>query len=182
MAKRIFDIVFSFFGLIVAGWLLLFCWLLATADTKRNGMFVQKRIGQHAKIFNIYKLRTIHADGKISGIGNFLRNSKLDELPQLWNVLIGDMSFVGPRPDIAGYYDRLSPHFSPILLLKPGITGPASIKYYDEEKLLATQENPKAYNDEIIFPDKLKINLDYWQNRSVWLDIKIIFFTLFRKK
>ena len=103
-----------------------------------------------------------------------------DELPELLNVLLGHMSFVGPRPDVVGYADKLVGDDRAILKLRPGITGPASLKYSNEEEILADQENPKAYNDEVIYPDKVKINLDYCNNQSIWLDIKIIFATIFR--
>lgn len=115
----------------------------------------------------------------ISAWGSFLRNSKLDELPQLFNILKGDMSFVGPRPDIPGYYNLLQGENRKILTLKPGLTSEASIKYKDEEELLAQQENPLAYNDHIIFPDKVKMNLEYYHQRSFWGDLGIIFKTIF---
>ena len=110
----------------------------------------------------------------ISPLGRFLRKTKLDELPQLWNVLIGDMSFVGPRPDIPGYYDILEGEARKVLELKPGITSLASIKYRDEECILKTQNNPSEYNDTVLFPDKVKMNLDYYYNRSFFGDLKII--------
>jgi lipopolysaccharide/colanic/teichoic acid biosynthesis glycosyltransferase len=107
-----------------------------------------------------------------------LRKYKLDELPELWNVLIGDMSLVGPRPDVPGYADLLKRDDRKILELRPGITGPASLKYADEEAILADQTDPQKYNDEVIFPDKVRINLDYMNHWSFWLDIKIIFCTI----
>jgi lipopolysaccharide/colanic/teichoic acid biosynthesis glycosyltransferase len=110
----------------------------------------------------------------------FFRNSKLDELPQLWNVFLGDMSFVGPRPDIAGYYDVLEGENRKILELKPGLTSLASIKYANEDDILAHQENPLVYNDTILFPDKVKMNLAYFYNNSLLGDVKIILNTLFR--
>ena len=117
----------------------------------------------------------------ISALGVFLRKSKIDELPQLYNVLVGDMSFVGPRPDVAGYYDQLQGDARTLLDLKPGITGPASLKYYNEEQLLSQQANPVHYNDTVIFPDKVRMNLDYYYNRSFIYDLKIIINTIFRK-
>jgi len=120
--------------------------------------------------------------GKVTTpFGVFMRKFKLDELPQLYNVLRGQMSFVGPRPDVPGYYDKLTGNATVLLQLKPGITGPASIKYANEEALLATVPNPLEYNDAVIFPDKVKINLAYYYNRSLWLDIKIIAWTIARK-
>ena len=119
-------------------------------------------------------------DNRVTKVGVFLRRYKLDELPELINVLIGDMSFVGPRPDVPGYADKLVGDDKDILKLRPGITGLASLRYSNEEEILAKQENPKAYNDEVIYPDKVKINLEYYNNQSIWLDIKIIFATIFR--
>ena len=186
MIKRLFDFIFSLLGLVVTGWLVLVFYLLATIDTRQSGLFVQERIGQYGKKFSIYKLRTMrwNAVGQptISALGVFLRKSKIDELPQLYNVLVGDMSFVGPRPDVAGYYDQLQGDARTLLDLKPGITGPASLKYYNEEQLLSQQANPVHYNDTVIFPDKVRINLNYQAQQSLGLDLTILFFTLFKKK
>ena len=180
MLKRIFDLFFSFVGLLLSGWLLVFFWIIASLDTKSNGLFVQERIGQWGHIFKIYKLKTICPQtNRISRIGLFLRQTKIDELPQLWNVLKGEMSLVGPRPDIQGYYDLLEGEYRKVLELKPGITSEASIKYQNEETLLAQQENPLVYNDTIIFPDKVRMNLEYYYNRSFFGDIGIIVRTVF---
>ena len=166
---------FSFLILLSFGWIILFLWLLVSWDTNSNGLFFQKRIGQYGKNFIIVKFKTIHPVSKvISPFGFFLRKTKLDELPQLWNVLIGEMSFVGPRPDIPGYYDKLEGEERKILELKPGITSTASIKYRDEESILKNQDNPSVYNDTVLFPDKVKMNLDYYYNHSFWGDLKII--------
>ena len=124
---------------------------------------------------------TVENDDRITSIGKVLRRWKLDELPTLWNVLKGDMSFVGPRPDVPGYADKLVGDDRRMLELLPGITGPATLKYSNEEKLLADVDNSKKYNDEVIFPDKVQINLEYMNNWSLWMDIKIIFKTIFRK-
>jgi len=149
-------------------------------DTSSTGLFLQKRVGQYGKLFTIYKIRTINSKtGKISYIGRFFRKYKIDEFPQFFNVLVGNMSFVGPRPDIGGYYDLLEGENRKILQLKPGITSFASIKYANEEVLLANKQDSLKYNDEIIFPDKVKMNLEYYYTRSLWLDIKIIFKTFF---
>ena len=113
---------------------------------------------------------SVKGESRITPLGAVLRKYKLDELPELWNVLIGDMSLVGPRPDVPG-----------MLLLKPGITGPASLKYRNEEELLAEQENPQRYNDEVLFPDKVRINIEYLDNWSFGKDIKIIVYTLLGK-
>jgi lipopolysaccharide/colanic/teichoic acid biosynthesis glycosyltransferase len=181
MIKRIFDIFFSSIALVLIGWAIVLFWLLACIDTKSNGIFIQNRIGQFGRFFKIYKLRTIHPKTKkISSIGYFFRKSKIDEWPQLINVLFGTMSVVGPRPDISGYYDKLEGEYEKILKLKPGLTSLAAIKYADEELLLAQQEDPLTYNDSIIFPDKVKMNLEYYYNNSIFGDIKIIIKTIFR--
>ena len=117
---------------------------------------------------------------RITKLGAFLRSTSLDELPELWNVIKGEMSLVGPRPDVPGYADKLVGKDRNILKLRPGITGAASLKYANEEEILANQQNPQKYNDEVIFPDKVKVNLEYYENQSLWLDIKIIFATIFR--
>lgn len=182
MSKRLFDLFFALIGLIISGFLLLILYILASIDTKQNGIFSQKRIGQFGMPFTIYKIRTFgrSSEKPISKFGAFLRNSKLDELPQLWNIIIGNMSFVGPRPDIAGYYDSLQGENRKILELKPGLTSLASIKYANEEYLLEKQENPLEYNDTIIFPDKVKMNLDYYCSNSIYGDLKIIWKTIYR--
>ena len=143
-------------------------------------------------MFNMIKFRSMSVDSdkmnsisvkgdeRITRIGVFLRKYKLDELPELCNVLVGDMSFVGPRPDVSGYADKLEGEDVLILELRPGITGPASLKYANEEEVLALQEDHVKYNDEVIYPDKVKINLDYYYNNNLWIDIKIIFATVFR--
>ncbi len=117
--------------------------------------------------------------GTISKYGNFLRNSKFDELPQLLNILWGQMSFVGPRPDVPGYYDRLQGEERKILELKPGLLSRAALKYYNEEDILNAQQVPLKYNDEVIFPDKVRMNLDYYYNRSLREDLRILWGFLF---
>lgn len=180
MIKRIFDILFSFVGLLVAGSLLIILWLLASLDNQSNGFFIQERIGQWGGVFKIFKIKTMHpTTAKISELGMFLTKSKMDEWPQLCNVLIGDMSFVGPRPDIPGYHDLIEGESRKILELKPGITSEASIKYKNEEMLLAEQKNPLHYNDSVIFKDKVRMNLDYFYNQSFWGDFVIISSTIF---
>lgn len=179
MSKRLFDISFSVLALIFLGWIIILGYLMATIDTRSSGLFVQERIGQYGKTFKIFKLKTFHPlTQKVSPLGKFLRNYKIDELPQLFNVLIGDMSLVGPRPDIPGYYDLLKGEDRKILELKPGITSLASIKYANEEQLLSTKPNPLKYNNEVLFPDKVRMNLDYYYNRSFWIDLKIIIKTI----
>lgn len=151
--------------------------IIAALSTRSSGIFTQIRIGKHAKPFTIYKLKTMN-NGKVTRIGKWLRKSKIDELPQLMNILKGDMSFVGPRPDVPGYYDKLTGEDRKVLLLKPGITSLATIKYRNEEQLLAQQENPLQYNDEVIFPDKVRMNLEYLEKRSFFYDMKIMFLTI----
>ena len=182
MYKRIFDIFFSFFCLSVFSVVIFLFWIIVSIDTKSNGLFIQERIGQFGKSFRIFKLKTIKDNDskEISKIGNFLRKSKIDELPQLWNVIIGNMSIVGPRPDIKGYYDKLEGDERKILELKPGLTSLASIKYANEDEILKLQSNPLKYNDEVLFPDKVKMNLDYYYNRSFFVDLKIIVKTIIR--
>ena len=180
MSKRIFDFVVSLLGLISLSWLLLLIFLSIAIGNKHNGIFKQLRVGRNGNLFMIYKFCTMHPKTQsISGLSQFLRDSKLDELPQLYNVLIGDMSFVGPRPDIPGYYDTLKGDERKVLQLRPGITSEASLKYRDEEETLANHENAQQHNDSVIFPDKIKMNLEYYHRRTFWYDIKIIMRTLF---
>jgi lipopolysaccharide/colanic/teichoic acid biosynthesis glycosyltransferase len=189
MAKRLFDIVFALFTILLFSWVLLILWMIAIADTSTNGVFIQERIGQFGKKFKIYKFRSMQhsassEERRISKIAQFLRKYKLDELAQFFNVLKGEMSIVGPRPDLSGYYDLLEGENRKILELKPGLTSLAALKYYNEEQLLACQQDPLWFNDQVIFPDKVQLNLDYYYHRSFWGDINIIMKTvsfIFRK-
>lgn len=191
--KSIFDWGASLFGL-----LFLFPIFLVVAVLIRIKMpggpviFTQKRVGRNGKLFTMYKFRSmtvshsgssvsVKGESRITPLGAKLRKYKLDELPELWNVLIGDMSLVGPRPDVPGYADKLEGENRRVLLLKPGITGPASLKYRNEEEILAEQENPQKYNDEVLFPDKVRMNIEYLDNWSFWNDIKIIIYTILGK-
>lgn len=154
---------------------LIVTYLLTFLDIGSSGIFVQIRVGQYGKLFGIYKFKTLHpVTSNISKLGKFLRKSKIDELPQLFNILKGEMSFVGPRPDIEGYYDKLVGDDRRVLQLKPGLTSEASLKYKNEEYLLAQQENPLQYNDEVLFPDKVKMNLEYLGKLCFKEDVKII--------
>lgn len=181
MVKRLLDIIFSVLGLLLLGWLILILFIAVSIIFKENGLFRQIRVGQYGKPFKIWKLRTMDSESfDIPSFAAFLRKHKLDELPQFINVLLGDMSVVGPRPDVPGYYDKLIGESRKILELKPGLTGLASIKYRHEESLLAQQSNPLQYNDEIIFPDKVRINLEYYYKQSLWVDLKIIWKTILR--
>ena len=190
--KRLFDFTCSFVGLFLLSPLILLLAIVVKVTSKGPVFFIQERVGKDGKIFKMIKFRSmfvtqepsstisIKGDIRVTKIGVFLRRYKLDELPELINVLLGHMSLVGPRPDVPGYADKLVGEDRNILKLRPGITGPASLKYSNEEEILVKQKNPKAYNDEVIYPDKVRINLEYYNNQSIWLDIKIIFATIFR--
>ncbi|MDY3351704.1 sugar transferase [Riemerella anatipestifer] len=155
--------------------LLLLLLILVSVDTFSYGLFVQDRVGQYGRIFRIYKFKTIRpVSRKISSIGAFLRKTKLDELPQLFNILKGEMSFIGPRPDVSGYYDSLKGEDRKLLTLKPGLLSEATLEYRNEEYLLNQKENPLKYNDEIIFPHKIKLNLEYLERVSFKEDIRIL--------
>ncbi|WP_366795045.1 sugar transferase [uncultured Chryseobacterium sp.] len=154
---------------------LMILFFVASLDTGFPGIFMQERIGQYGKVFIIYKFRTYHAVTHTkSPIGNWMRKYKLDELPQLFNILKGEMSLVGPRPDIPGYYDILTGEDRLILRLKPGLTSEAGIKFRNEEKLLSIQKNPLRYNDEVLFPEKVKLNLEYFYQLSFKKDTQIL--------
>lgn len=192
LMKRTFDIVVSFIGLLFTWWLIFLAALFASIDTRSNGFFMQRRVGRHGKLFTVYKIKTMRSslnivttvttlnDARITPLGAFFRKTKIDELPQLWNVLIGDMSFVGPRPDVPGFADLLNGDELKILTIRPGITGPATLKYRNEEEILAAQTDPEKYNREVIFPDKVKINLNYINNWSFKKDLNYIFRTIFK--
>lgn len=192
--KWIFDKIMALIGL-------LFLWpvFIIVAILIRTNMpggpviFKQKRVGRYGKLFTMYKFRSmtvghsgssvsVAGESRITPLGTKLRHYKLDELPELWNVLIGDMSFVGPRPDVPGYADQLIGEDRDVLQLRPGITGPASLKYRDEEEMLAKQPDPQKYNDEIIFPDKVKINLYYLHHYSFLKDIQMIICTVLGRR
>ena len=180
IVKRIFDFLCSLLLLIFFGWVIILCIFLASVDTFSFGLFTQQRIGQYGRPFLIFKIKTMNDRLKtISMFGKFLRKSKLDELPQLFNIIKGDMSVGGLRPDIPGYYELLEGENRKILELKPGLTSEASIKYRNEEMLLQSVSNSKKYNDEVIFPDKVKMNLNYYYNHNLLIDLKIILKTIF---
>ena len=193
LTKHLFDRVFSFMGLLaVSPFLIIISILIKIKMPDGSVVFKQKRVGRNGKLFVMYKFRTmvtnhegssisIKGENRITPLGALLRKYKLDELPELWNVLRGDMSFVGPRPDVPGYADKLEGSARDILNLKPGITGSASLKYRNEEEILSEQTDPVKYNNEVIFPDKVRINLNYLHNWSFWLDLKIIICTVLGK-
>jgi len=179
MVKRIFDILVALMLLILLSPILLGCLFITAFDTKSSGIFLQDRIGQYGKPFLIYKLRSVQTNTlKISKWGSFIRSYKLDEFPQLVNILKGEMTFVGPRPDVPGYYDLLVGEDRKVLLLKPGLTSKATIKYANEEAVLMSKENPLHFNDTVIFPDKVKLNLAYYYNHSFLGDLKILWKTI----
>lgn len=182
LVKRCFDFFFSAIALVILSPIIVISWLVLMLDTKSQGLFFQQRVGQYGKLFTIYKLKTMHPKtGNVTKVGSFFRKYKLDELPQFLNVLKGQMSIVGPRPDIPGYYDALKGEDRKVLELKPGITSEASLKYFNEEALLAMQKDALHYNDTVIFPDKVKLNLEYYHNNNLIIDLKIIIKTIFNR-
>lgn len=190
VGKRAFDLVAATLGLALAGWIILLAVVAARIDTGQSGLFRQARVGRHGRSFNLLKIRTMRpvegidtsvtvaGDARITPVGRLLRRLKVDELPQLWNVLVGQMSLVGPRPDVPGFADRLEGEDRIILEVRPGITGPASLKYRDEEALLAGQPDPEAYNRDVIWPDKVGINRQYVENWSFLADLRYIWRTI----
>ncbi len=184
----------AFVGLVVLSPILFVVWILIRIKMPDGpAVFTQKRVGKGGILFTMYKFRSMSAhhsgstvsvagESRITPLGAKLRRYKLDELPELWNVFIGDMSFVGPRPDVPGYADKLEGDDRRVLQLRPGITGPASLKYRDEEVLLAAQANPQEFNDKVIYPDKVRINLYYLDHYSFVADIKMIVATVLGKR
>ena len=190
--KYIFDRIFSLIGLIVISPFILVVFVLHKIKMPKGAfIYRQVRVGKDAKLFRIYKIRTLRDNSEDAGyvttadderilpFGKWLRESKVDTFLELINILIGDMSFVGPRPDVPGYADKLEGDDRVILKMRPGLTGPASIKYRHEDRILAQQSDPQKYNDEVIWPDKVKINKEYYENWSLWLDISILWKTIF---
>lgn len=200
VVKFLFDRVVSLIGIAVLLWFLLILAVLIKIRMPDGPvLFVQERIGRHGKRFKMHKFRTMYVDqdgpsvaypveGRVTPLGAKLRRFKLDELPELWDVLVGNMSFVGPRPDVPGYADCLVGDDRVILSLRPGITGPATLKYRDEERLIADfvkkakeagdpRSEPEIaiwYNDNVIYPDKVRINKDYAEHATLWMDLKMI--------
>ena len=190
--KYIFDRMMAFFGLLFLWPILLIVAILIKCQMPGPVLFVQPRVGRNGKVFQCHKFRSmtvghhgssvsVAGEARITPLGAKLRRFKLDELPELWDVLIGNMSFVGPRPDVPGYADKLQGEDRIILTLRPGITGPATLKYRNEEELLATVENPQQYNDTVIYPDKVRINRFYAEHYSFIKDIQMIFCTVLGK-
>ncbi len=188
IGKRLFDVALSLVLLLILFVFIIVLVICASIDTRQFGLFRQSRVGKHAKPFTLYKIRTIRGDRTpspkevnrfSSRFGKFLSRLKLNELPQLFNILKGDMSFIGPRPDVPGYADKLKGDDRVVLSIRPGLTGPATLKYRDEQNLLLKQENPQQYNDEVIWPDKVKINREYVENWSFKKDLMYLWRTIF---
>jgi lipopolysaccharide/colanic/teichoic acid biosynthesis glycosyltransferase len=190
MIKRAFDIIASIVGLILLFPVFIIIAVFIKIKTPGPVLFTQVRAGRQGKPFTIYKFRTmvvnhggstisVKGERRITPLGAVLRKYKLDELPELWNILKGNMSFVGPRPDIPEYASRLTGPEKKILELRPGLTGPATLLYANEEDLLTSVSDPQKYNDEVLWPDKVKINLNYYYNNNFIGDILIILRTIF---
>ncbi len=189
--KRLFDIVCSFFGLVILSPLFIFLSLWVGLSSRGGVFYKQQRVGLNGRDFTLYKFRSMATgsdkkglltvggkDSRITKAGYFIRKYKLDELPQLFNVLKGDMSFVGPRPEVRKYVDMYSEEQRRVLSVRPGITDIASMKYRNENDLLAKAENPEQYYIDVIMPDKLALNLNYIDTRNFFRDIKLIFRTI----
>ncbi|MBA7521920.1 UDP-glucose:undecaprenyl-phosphate glucose-1-phosphate transferase [subsurface metagenome] len=184
--KHCFDIFFAGTVLLLTWPILLIVSIAIKCTSEGSIIFRQKRVGKRGRSFDLYKFRTMYSvkdsdstvtvrgDKRITPLGAHLRRWKLDELPQFWNVLKGDLSVVGPRPDVPGYADKLKGDDRIILTIRPGVTGPATLRYRNEEEILAQQPDPERYNDEVIFPDKVRINREYIQNYHFAKDIKYI--------
>lgn len=190
--KRTFDFISALLGLLILALPIAIISIVIWLTDGRPILFTQDRVGRGGKLFKIKKFRTmrvrqssdssitVSGDCRVTPIGRFLRRWKLDELPQLWNVLWGEMSLVGPRPDVPGYADRLTGDDRRILLLRPGITGPATLAYRNEEELLAQADDPVRYNDEVIYPDKVRLNLEYLDHCTWGQDLKCLWQTLIK--
>ena len=192
--KRLFDIVCSFFGLVFLSWIFVFVALWVGLSSRGGVFYRQRRVGRCNRDFTIYKFRSMRVnsdrqglltiggrDGRITKAGVFIRKYKLDELPQLFNVLRGDMSFVGPRPEVRKYVELYTEEQKKVLTVRPGITSLSSIKYRNENEILSRSDNPEQYYIDVIMQDKLAIELDYLEQRSLLTDIKVIFQTIFSK-
>lgn len=190
MVKRLFDIVASGCGLLVLSPLFVVLAIWIKLDSKGPVFYRQVRVGRNNKDFKLFKFRSMRVgadkqglitvgghDPRITRSGYFIRKYKLDEFPQLINVFIGDMSLVGPRPEVRKYVDMYTPEQMRVLSVRPGITDLASIRYRNENELLEQAANPDEYYEQVIMQDKLRINLEYVENHSFWNDIKLIFMT-----
>ena len=202
--KRVFDIIASLFGLLLLWWVYPIVAIIIKVKMPGGpAFFCQKRVGRDGKLFTCHKFRTmtvkhsgssvsVAGDSRITPLGAKLRHYKIDELPELWDVLIGNMSFVGPRPDVPGYADQLQGEDRVVLMLRPGITGPATLKYRLEDEMISnyvaerqaagdtrdSQVIAVEYNDTVIYPDKVRLNKYYYEHYSFWKDIEMIFATV----
>ena len=188
--KRAFDVVVALVGLLLTWPVVLAGWVAATLSTRHNGLFRQQRIGLGGASFEVWKLRTMRAvpgqsstvttsgDARITRTGAWLRRYKLDELPQLVNVLRGEMSLVGPRPDVPGFADQLTGGDRVVLTVRPGITGPAALAYRHEEEILAAVADPERHNREVIWPHKVRINREYVESWTFRRDLHCLLATL----
>ena len=187
---RLFDIIFSALGLVILSPLLLIIWLLIVLESRGGGFYTQERIGKDGVPFRLFKFRSMRPDSdkgslitigghdsRITRSGYFIRKYKLDELPQLWNVLKGDMSLVGPRPEVRRYVDLYTPEQRVVLRVRPGITDYASIEYADENEILGKADDPERTYIEQIMPEKIRYNLKYINHPTVGEYFKIIFLT-----
>ncbi len=191
--KRLFDIVFSFLGIIFflpVGFILVFSILLCN---KGGVFYIQSRVGRYGKPFTLFKFRSMRigsdekvlitigsADQRITKLGGFLRKYKLDEIPQLINILKGDMSFVGPRPEVPQYINLNNKEQKRVLTVRPGLTDYASLKYFDENRILTEYSDPEKVYIEKILPDKLKLSLKYIEERNFLLDMNLIIKTILK--
>ncbi|WP_445955355.1 sugar transferase [Yeosuana sp.] len=193
MVKRGFDLMFSCIGILVLAPVLCVIAIIIKLDSKGPVLFIQPRVGKNNKDFNIFKFRTMfvasdksglltlgNRDSRITKVGFFLRRYKIDEFSQLINILMGTMSFVGPRPELRKYVNYYPPEDLVVLSVKPGITGLASIEFRNEVELLKAAQDPETYFIESIIPKKLKLNKIYIQKSSLWFDLKLIAMTVFR--
>lgn len=190
---RLFDILFSFFGLLILSPFFVIIWLIIVLTSRGGGFYTQNRVGKDGVDFSLYKFRSMRKDAdkgslitvggrdpRITKIGYFIRKFKIDELPQLFNVLKGDMSLVGPRPEVRKYVDLYTDEQKKVLSIRPGITDYASIEYVDENEILGKSDNPDEVYVSQIMPDKIKLNMKYIENKSVKEYFKIIFLTVFK--
>jgi lipopolysaccharide/colanic/teichoic acid biosynthesis glycosyltransferase len=176
LLKRFIDIIGSCIGIVIFTIPIFSLIVISTIVHQEFGVFFQKRVGRNAIFFTVYKIKSMRfkKESAITSFGNFIRKTKLDELPQVFNVFFGQMSIVGPRPDILGYADKLKGEDKIILSVKPGLTSLASLKFANEEQLLKRQNNPLVYNDFILWPQKVALNKQYIKNWSLFNDFKVI--------
>ena len=191
--KRIFDLFFSFLAIVVLLLPALIIAIIIVVDSKGGVLYKQKRVGQREVVFSLLKFRSMYvnsdkkglltvgvSDNRVTKVGKFLRRAKIDELPQLINIFLGQMSFDGPRPEVPKYVALYTAEQKKIFAVKPGLTDYASLKFINENEVLALQENPEKYYIEVLMQEKLKLNLQYIDEMSFWTDVKIIIKTIFK--